>query len=117
MIDSGCFVILIYYGVVLNIFVDEVENEMTTLLFIARSVFFISIALYIYYFSRRKKHDVVIQMWLIIVVGMLAALVGQLTEVNLGISNWGTIQVSFYSFSALIIYSIWKLSVELKKRK
>lgn len=90
---------------------------MTILLMISRSVFFISVGFYLYYFSRRKKHNVVIQMWLTIVVGMLAALVGQLIEVNLGNSSWGSIQISFYSFSALIIYSLWKLSLELKKRR
>lgn len=90
---------------------------MTILLMISRSVFLISVVLYLYYFSRRKQHNVVIQMWLTIVVGMLAGLVDELIGVNLGNSSWGSIQISFYLYSALIIYSLWKLSLELKKRR
>lgn len=90
---------------------------MTILLMISRSVFFIAVVLYIYFFSRRKKYNVVVQMWLTVIVGMLAALVGQLIEVNLGKTSWGSIQINFYLYSALIIYSLWKLSKELKERR
>lgn len=89
---------------------------MTTLLLVSRSIFFIAVVLYIYYFSRRKKSNVEVHMWLTIVVGMLAALVGQLIEVNLGKTAWNSIQISFYLYCALIIYSLWKLSLEFKKR-
>jgi len=37
---------------------------MMILLMISRSLFLVSVVLYLYYFFRRKKHDVVIQMWL-----------------------------------------------------
>ncbi|EGW40820.1 putative membrane protein [Desulfosporosinus sp. OT] len=56
-------------------------------------------------------------MWSTIVVGMFAGLVGELIGVKLGISNWGSIQISFYLYFALIVYSIWKLTFELKKRR
>lgn len=90
---------------------------MTILLMISRSVFLVSVVLYLYYFSRRKKHDVVIHMWSTIVVGMFAGLVGELIGVKLGISNWSSIQISFYLYFALIIYALWKLSLEIKKRR
>ena len=90
---------------------------MTILLMISRSVFFIAVVLYIYYFSRRKNNYVVVHMWITVVVGMLAALVGQLIEVNLGKTSWGSIQINFYLYSALVIYSLWKLSKELNKRR
>ena len=89
---------------------------MIILQMISKSVFLICVVLYLYYFSRRKQYNVVIQMWLTIVVGMLAGLVGELISVNLGNSSWGSIQVSFYLYFALIIYSLWKLFLELKKR-
>ena len=78
---------------------------MIILQMISKSVFLICVVLYLYYFSRRKQYNVVIQMWLTIVVGMLAGLVGELISVNLGNSSWGSIQVSFYLYFALIIYS------------
>ena len=90
---------------------------MIILQMISKSVFLICVVLYLYYFSRRKQYNVVIQMWLTIVVGMLAGLVGELISVNLGNSNWGSIQVSFYLYFALIIYSLWKLLLELRKRR
>lgn len=90
---------------------------MTIILMISRSVFLISVALYLYYFSRRKKHNVEIQMWLTIVVGMLAGLVGGLIDVYLGNYSWSSIQISFYLYTAAISYSLWKLSLELKKRR
>ncbi|TGE32477.1 hypothetical protein E4K68_12870 [Desulfosporosinus sp. Sb-LF] len=89
---------------------------MILLQMISRSVFLISIILYLYYFSRRKQHNVVIHMWLIIVIGMLAGLVSQLIGVYLGSSSWSSIQMSFYLYLALIIYSLWKLTIEFKKR-
>jgi len=90
---------------------------MTILLIISRSVFLISVALYLYYFSRRKTHDVVIPMWLIIVVGMFAGLVGALIDVNLGKYSWSSIQISLYLYTFTIFYSLWKLSVVFKKRR
>lgn len=90
---------------------------LSILLLISNSVFLISVVFYLYYFSRRKKQDVVIQMWLSIVVGMLAGLVGQLINVSLGNYIWSNIQISFYLYLALIIYSMWKLFFEFKKRR
>lgn len=111
-----CFVILCTARL-LNLIVNEEENGMTILLMISRSVFLISVVLYLYYFSRRKKHDVVINMWVTIVVGMTAGLSGQLIGVYLGNFTWASIQISFYLYFALIIYSLWKLTLELKKRR
>lgn len=90
---------------------------MVILLMISRSVFLISVVLYLYYFSRRKKHNVVIQMWATIVAGMFAGLVGELIGVNLGDFSWGSEQIIIYLYSALIIYSLWRLSLVLKKRR
>ncbi|TGE34920.1 hypothetical protein E4K67_27950 [Desulfosporosinus fructosivorans] len=90
---------------------------MTTLLLVSRSVFLISVGLYLYYFSRRKKNDVVIQTWLTIVVGMFAGLVSALVDVNLGNYTWDSVRISFFLYSGIIIYSLWKLFQELKKRR
>lgn len=90
---------------------------MTLILMVARSIFLVSVVLYLYYFSRRKKHNVVIQMWSTIVVGMLAGLISQLVGVKLGNLTWNSIQISFYLYFALIIYSLWKLALELKRRR
>lgn len=90
---------------------------MTILLMVSRSVFLISILLYLYYFSRRKEHNVVIYMWLTIVVGMVAGLSSQLIGVYLGNFTWASIQISFYLYFALIVYSLWKLTLEFKKRR
>ena len=90
---------------------------MTILLMVSRSVFLVSILLYLYYFSRRKEHNVVIYMWFTIVVGMIAGLSGQLIGVYLGNFTWSSIQISFYLYFALIIYSLWKLTLEFKKRR
>ena len=90
---------------------------MTILLLVARSVFLISVGLYLYYFSRRKKNDVVVQMWLTIVVGMSAGLVSALVDVNLGNYTWASVRTSFFLYSGIIIYSLWKLSIELRKRR
>jgi len=89
---------------------------MTIFLMASRSVFLICVVLYLYYFSRRKQHNVVVQMWFTIVVGMVAGLVSQLIGVYLGNSSWSSIQISFYLYFFLIVYSLWKLSLELKKR-
>lgn len=89
---------------------------MTTLLLISRGVVLICVALYVYFFFQRKS-NVAIQMWLIIVVGMFAGVVGQLLDVYLGNARWGSAQFSFYFYVILIIYSSWKLIVELKKRR
>lgn len=90
---------------------------MMILLMISRSLFLVSVVLYLYYFSRRKKHDVVIQMWLSIIVGMISGLAIQLLGLYLGNSTWGLIQISSYLYFALIIYSVYKLILELKKRR
>lgn len=90
---------------------------MTLILMIARSIFLISIVICIYYFSRRKKHNVVIRMWSTIVVGMVAGSITQLAEVKLGNLSWNSIQISFYLYFVLIIYSLWKLTLELKRRR
>jgi len=87
---------------------------MKILLMISTSVFIISIILYLYFFTQRKKHNVVVQMWLTIIVGMVASLAVQLIRVNGDLSG-GSIQLSFFLYLALIIYSVWKLSVVLKK--
>jgi len=89
---------------------------MTILLLISRGVVLIAVALYVYYFFQRKR-DVALQMWLIIVVGMFAGVVGQIIDVYLGNARWGSAQYSVYFYIFLIIYSSWKLSVELKKRR
>lgn len=90
---------------------------MKILLMVSNSVFLIAVVLYLYFFSQRKKKDVVIQMWLAIIVGMIAGLAGQLIGVHLGNAAWASIQISFYLYTTLIIYSLWKLSGELKKRR
>ncbi len=91
---------------------------MTVLLMITRIVLLISVVLYLYFFFRRKQQkNVVIKMWLIIIVGLLAAVIGRLIEVNLGTSDWGSIQFSIYLSLAILSYSVWKLSAELKKRR
>lgn len=83
---------------------------------VLRSIFVISVVLYLYYFSKRKKHNVVIYMWMIIIVGMTSGLLIQIIGVYLRTSQWASIQISIYFYLALIIYSIWKLITELKKR-
>ena len=90
---------------------------MALLLIITRILFFISVGIYLYFFSRRKSHDVVIQMWLTIAVGMLAGLASALIDVNLGNYTLSAVQISLALYSATIIYSLWKLSLELKKRR
>ena len=88
---------------------------MTILLLISRSMFLIAVVFYLYFFSQRKKKNVIVQMWLSIIAGMSAGLLGQLISVYLGDVAWTTIQLSFYLYAALIIYSVWKLSTVLKK--
>jgi len=81
-----------------------------------RSIFFIAIGLYIYFITRRKQHDVVIQMWVTIIVGMLANLAIQIIDLKLGISKWEPVQISIFLLTAIVVYSLWKLSIELRKR-
>ncbi|SHH83703.1 hypothetical protein [Desulfosporosinus lacus] len=81
-----------------------------------RSIFFIAIGLYIYFITRRKQHDVVIQMWVTIIVGMLANLAIQIIDLKLGISKWESVQISIFLLTAIVVYSLWKLSIELRKR-
>ena len=90
---------------------------MTLLLMVSRSVLLISVGLYLYLFSQRKKSDVIIQMWLTILVGMAAGLVSALVEVKLGSYTWASVQISLLLYSGIIIYSLWKLSLEFKKRR
>lgn len=90
---------------------------MTLLLMISRSVFLLSIGVYLYFFFRRKKNNVVIQMWITIVVGMSAALLNSLVDVNLGNYTWASVQISFFLYSGIIIYSLWKVMIDLKKRR
>ncbi|WP_407308849.1 hypothetical protein [Desulfosporosinus sp. SB140] len=89
---------------------------MSIILMVLRSIFIISVALYLYYFTKRKKHNVSIYLWVIIIVGMTSGLLIQLLGVYLGTAQWSSIQISSYFYLALIIYSIWKLIDELKKR-
>ncbi|HBV87912.1 MAG TPA: hypothetical protein DEF42_14925 [Desulfosporosinus sp.] len=90
---------------------------MTTLLMISRGLLLACVLFYIYYFIRRKRQNNVIKMWIIIVVGLLAGVVGKLIEVNLGYSTWSSIQISVLFSIALMGYSAWKLSLELKNRR
>ncbi|MCB8816353.1 hypothetical protein [Desulfosporosinus shakirovi] len=81
-----------------------------------RSIFFIAIGLYVYFITRRKQHDVVIQMWVTIIVGMFANLAIQIIDLKLGSSNWESVQISIFLLTAIVVYSLWKLSIELRKR-
>ncbi|AET68759.1 hypothetical protein Desor_3256 [Desulfosporosinus orientis DSM 765] len=90
---------------------------MSIVLGVLRSVFFLAVALYIYYFTRRKQHDVVIQMWFAIIVGMFASLAIQLVNVSIGKLSWSSIQISFILLTGILIYSVWKAMTELKKRR
>ena len=89
---------------------------MTILLLISRGIVLIAVGLYAYFFFKRKD-NVALQMWLIIVVGMFAGVAGQLIDVNLGNIRWGKAQYSVYFYIILISYSSWKLLKELKKRR
>ena len=102
-----------------NVVNRNYKGRLTLSIFLGflRSVFFISIALYIYYFSRRKKHDVIFQMWLMIIVGMISSLAIQLINVSIGNSKWESIQISFFLLTAIVFYSIWKLLIEFRLRK
>ena len=116
LIDFRYFVI-INTALLLNLIVNEEDNGMTVLLLVTRSLFLISIALYLYFLSQRKKHDVIIQMWACIIVGTLAGLAITFIPVYLGTTSWASIQYSFYLYSALIVYAIWKLSILIKSRR
>ncbi len=89
---------------------------MSILLMVLRSIFVLCVVLYLYYFSKRKKYGVTIYLWTIIIVGMSSGLLIQFIEVYQGTSQWSSIQISAYFYLALILYSIWKLISELKKR-
>ncbi|SDH14857.1 hypothetical protein [Desulfosporosinus hippei] len=90
---------------------------MILLLGFLRSVLLICVILYIYYITRRKKNDVVIQMWLTVIVGMLSSLAIQIVNVVMGNSILDSVLLSILFLAALIAYSIWKVSRELKKRR
>ncbi len=89
---------------------------MSILLMVLRSIFVLCVVLYLYYFSKRKKYGVAIYLWTIIIVGMASGLLIQFVEVYQGTSQWSSIQISVYFYLVLILYSIWKLISELKKR-
>ncbi|KGK89860.1 hypothetical protein DP73_09540 [Desulfosporosinus sp. HMP52] len=82
-----------------------------------RSVLLICVILYIYYITRRKQNDVVIQMWLTVIVGMLSSLAIQILNVVMGNSILESVLLSILFLAALIAYSIWKVSGEFKKRR
>ncbi|HBP64028.1 MAG TPA: hypothetical protein DD730_07110 [Desulfosporosinus sp.] len=90
---------------------------MKILLFSARSVFLIAVALYLYFLSRRKKQDVVVQMWACIIVGMLAGLAITLLPVVIGTATWASIQYSFLLYAAFFVYAIWKVLILIKARR
>lgn len=89
---------------------------MTIVLAFFRSIFLLSIGFYIYYISRRKRHDVVIQMWLTVIIGMLSSLAIQAINLYLGNSVWESMQISFILLTVIVFYSFWKLLIELRKR-
>ncbi|AFQ44434.1 hypothetical protein Desmer_2517 [Desulfosporosinus meridiei DSM 13257] len=90
---------------------------MILLLGFLRSVLFICVILYIYYITRRKKNDVVIQMWLTVIVGMLSSLAIQIVNVVMGNAIFESVLLSISFLVALIAYSIWKVTREFKKRR
>lgn len=90
---------------------------MSLWLSVLRSIFFLAVGLYIYYFTRRKKHDVVVQMWFAIIVGMSASIGIQLLNANAGKLNWSSVQLSSVLLAGILFYSIWKAMTELKKRR
>lgn len=90
---------------------------MSLWLSVLRSIFFLAVGLYIYYFTRRKKHDVVVQMWFTIIVGMSASIAIQLLNANAGKLNWSSVQLSSILLAGILFYSIWKAMTELKKRR
>ena len=116
LIQPTCFVIL-NEALLLNFIVNEAESEMTILLIISRSLILIFLVFYIYFFTQRKKHNVELQMWLTIIVGMIAGLSDKLIGINQGRYTWSSVQLSLLFYLALIIYSFWKLTIELKKRR
>jgi hypothetical protein len=124
LIDGIFFVILIT-ALLLNLIENEEDIGMTLgltlgmkiLLFSARSVFLIAVALYLYFLSRRKKQDVVVQMWACIIVGMLAGLAITLLPVVIGTATWASIQYSFLLYAAFFVYAIWKVLILIKARR
>lgn len=55
-------------------------------------------------------------MWVTIIVGMLANLAIQIIDLKLGIFKWESVQISIFLLTAIVVYSLWKLSIELRKR-
>jgi len=112
-------------ALLLNLIVNEEDSGMTLgltlgmkiLLFFTRSVFLISVGFYLYFLSRRKKQNVVVQMWACIIIGMLAGLAITVFPVFIGTASWATIQYSFMLYSAFFVYAIWKLSILVKARR
>jgi len=112
-------------ALLLNLIVNEEDSGMTLgltlgmkiLLFFTRSVFLISVGFYLYFLSRRKKQNVVVQMWACIIIGMLAGLAITVIPVFIGTASWATIQYSFMLYSAFFVYAIWKLSILVKARR
>lgn len=90
---------------------------MEILLMITRGILLLCVILYIYYFTKRKKENVLIKMWLIILVGLIVGATGRLIDVNLGNLTWNSVQISMVLSVALIGFSVWKLSLELKKER
>ena len=89
---------------------------MSILLMALRSIFIIAVVLYFYYFSKRKNHQVALYLWTIIIVGMASGLFIQLIEVYQRTAQWSSIQFSIFFYLVIIVYSIWKLISEIKKR-
>ena len=124
MID-GIFSVILITALLLNLIENEEDIGMTLgltlgmkiLLFSARSVFLIAVALYLYFLSRRKKQDVVVQMWACIIVGMLAGLAITLLPVVIGTATWASIQYSFLLYAAFFVYAIWKVLILIKARR
>lgn len=90
---------------------------MEILLLITRGILLLCVILYIYYFTKRKKENVLIKMWVIILVGLIVGVAGRLIDVKLGNLTWNSIQISLVLSVALIGFSVWKLLLELKKSK
>ncbi|HZK55608.1 MAG TPA: hypothetical protein VFC84_15675 [Desulfosporosinus sp.] len=90
---------------------------MTILLIISRSVILISLVVYIYFFTQRNKQNVELQMWFTIIIGMIAGLSDKVIGIQQGRYSWSSVQLSLLFYLALIIYSFWKLTIELKKRR
>lgn len=82
---------------------------MSVLIMALRSIFVVCVLLYFYYFTKRKKHNVSMYMWGLIIVGMASGLLIQLIGVYQRTVQWSAGQISIYLYAIVIIYSIWKL--------